>query len=115
MSVGSLTRRIGILGRISSPYCTRVCVAPGATAFTLMLWAASSLARPRVNDTTPAFDTEYGDTPPAHDVVAMLTIFPDRRSIIPGTASCEHRNVPRRLIRMVLSHESSVMSASTSV
>ena len=71
-------------------------VAPGPTAFTVIPYCASSMARQRVKWSTAAFDTQYAPISQRGTlaaVEAVLTMRPPRASIIDGTTAWQQKSM----------------------
>src|SRR6185369_1805153 len=71
-------------------------VAPGPTAFTVIPYCASSIARQRVKWSTAAFDTQYAPISQRGTLAAVepvLTMRPPRASIIDGTTAWQQRSM----------------------
>src|SRR5579859_7327144 len=93
-----------------------VSTAPGLMAHTRMLSGLPSTARISVRLATPAFETLYAlrpgnfSTPFTPESDEKLIITPARCSAITRKASRQHRNVPRKLALMTLSHVAASIS-----
>ena len=85
---------------------------PGLIPFTRTPWGRSERPSDAVYPTTPHLDTAY---PPSSasawrpDEEPMLMITPLPRSTMWGATAWQHRNTPRRLTSIMVSHCSTVV------
>jgi len=83
-----------------------VATMPGQMALTVIPHGATSIARARVKPMIAAFEAEYAverGAPTRPAIEEMLTIRPQRRCRMTGTANRDIRYVPRALMRMTSS------------